>query len=258
MKSKINPALLFETILIIGLMIPPLSSSAEVFQSNGQHVSVLELYTSEGCSSCPPADRWLSGLKDDKRLWKELVPVAFHVDYWNYIGWPDRFASAAYSDRQRRYARDKGLSTVYTPGFLLNGKEWRSFFGLRRLSLDSEQDKGNLSVNINQQQIDAAYQPSGVSVRKPVLNVAVLGFDLVTKVQAGENRGRELKHDFTVLGYKTVSMSPSENRFTTITRLPELSANAPRLGVAVWIHEEGDLTPIQATGGYLKIKSPLP
>lgn len=251
MKSKINPALLFETILIIGLMIPPLSSSAEVFQSNGQRVSVLELYTSEGCNSCPPADRWLSGLKNDKRLWKELVPVAFHVDYWNHIGWPDRFASEDYSNRQRHYARSKGLSTVYTPGFLLNGKEWRSFFGLRRLSLDPEQDAGDLTVMVEQQNIQVIYQTTEKFARKPVLNIAVLGFDLVTQVKAGENAGRQLKHDFTVLGYKTISMSLSENGYTTNTQLPELLTAAARLGLAVWIHDQGDQTPIQATGGFL-------
>ncbi len=61
--------------------------------SGDTRVNLLELYTSEGCSSCPPADRWLSGLRQDPRLWRQLVPVAFHVDYWDGIGWPDRFAS---------------------------------------------------------------------------------------------------------------------------------------------------------------------
>ena len=99
-----------------------LSFAAAVFQSGPLRVNVLELYTSEGCSSCPPADRWLSGLKQDDRLWREIIPIAFHVDYWNYIGWQDRFSSPVYSERQRHYARNKGLSTVYTPGFLLNGR----------------------------------------------------------------------------------------------------------------------------------------
>ncbi len=82
------------------------------FTSPETRVTLLELYTSEGCSSCPPADRWLSGLRDDPRLWREVVPVAFHVDYWDAIGWPDRFASAAHSERQRTYARSGHVGSV--------------------------------------------------------------------------------------------------------------------------------------------------
>ena len=90
---------------------------AEVMISSPEtRVNVLELYTSEGCSSCPPADKYISELKSHPGLWTSLIPVAFHVDYWNYIGWEDRFSSPEYSARQRRYARSKNLKTVYTPG----------------------------------------------------------------------------------------------------------------------------------------------
>lgn len=244
----------YQILLLTIIMVLPAISDAEVFQSGSRHVSVLELYTSEGCSSCPPADRYISDLKNDNRLWKELIPVAFHVDYWNYIGWPDRFSSREFSDRQRNYARSKGLSTVYTPGFVLNGMEWRSFFGLRRLSLDSDEDKGELTVKVDQKNIEATYVPSANSISMPVLNIAVLGFDLVTKVQAGENNGKELKHDFTVLGYKSVSMSPSENGYKINTSLPDISTDAPGLGIAAWIQDKNNMTPVQATGGYLNSK----
>lgn len=236
---------------VVMLALPVMSYAVSIFESGTERVSVLELYTSEGCSSCPPADRWLSGLKEDKRLWKQLIPVAFHVDYWNYIGWTDRFASERYSDRQRRYARGKGLSTVYTPGFLLNGQEWRSYFGLRHLSLDSGTDAGNLTVSVEQQTVQATYKPAGQGITKPVLNIAVLGFDLVTKVKAGENRNKQLKHDFTVLGYSTVSMSPDADMFSVTTQLPGTSIQAPQTAIVAWISEHGDQTPIQATGGWL-------
>jgi hypothetical protein len=235
------------------LMMPaiPVVYATNIFESGPQRVNVLELYTSEGCSSCPPADRWLSELKQDKRLWKQLIPVAFHVDYWDYIGWPDRFSLEAYSDRQRRYARSEGLSTVYTPGFLLNGREWRSFFGLRRLSLDDSKDAGNLTLKIDQQNIQATYQPAGKKINLPVLNIAILGFDLVSKVESGENRGKQLKHDFTVLGYSTVPMSLGDGVYTISAMLPAVSIAAPQTGLAAWISEQDDQTPIQATGGWL-------
>lgn len=236
---------------IFSILMPVISSAADVFQSGNERVSVLELYTSEGCSSCPPADRWFSELKEDKRLWKQLIPAGFHVDYWNYIGWPDRFSSASYSDRQRRYAHNKGLSTVYTPGFLLNGREWRSYFGLRHLLLDSGTDAGNLTVNVDQQTVHATYKPTGQKITKPVLNIVILGFDLITQVESGENRGKQLKHDFTVLGFFTVPMSAENGVYAITTKLPDVSIAAPQTGLAAWISEQGDQTPIQATGGWL-------
>lgn len=103
------------------------------FSSGEKQTALLELYTSEGCSSCPPADRWLSSLKSKEGLWEEFIPIALHVDYWDYIGWQDRFASKQYSQRQRQYAREQSLKTVYTPGFVYNGKEWRNWFAKRFL-----------------------------------------------------------------------------------------------------------------------------
>src|SRR6266436_651609 len=74
------------------------------FQSNAKQTALIELYTSEGCSSCPPAEAWLSQLKADPRLWKDFVPLAFHVDYWDYLGWRDPFASKEWTARQYRYS----------------------------------------------------------------------------------------------------------------------------------------------------------
>ena len=98
-----------------------------VFQSSESQVSLVELFTSEGCSSCPPAEKWLSDLKAAPGLWKHFVPVAFHVDYWDYLGWRDPWASKAFSDRQRAYAQLWRGDSIYTPGFVLNGQEWRSW-----------------------------------------------------------------------------------------------------------------------------------
>lgn len=226
-------------------------SATDVFQSTDHRVSVLELYTSEGCSSCPPADRWFSTLKQDERLWQTLIPVAFHVDYWNYIGWTDRFSSGRYSDRQRRYARTKNVSTVYTPGFLLNGNEWRSFFGLRRLSLDNTANAGQLTVNIDQHEVNASYENHDKPVLSPVFSIAILGFDLTTRVKSGENSGRELKHDFAVLGLHSAPMSKEGNNYSITMKLPATSISAPRTAIAAWISYADDPTPVQATGGWL-------
>src|SRR5450432_272324 len=94
------------------------------FQSDGAQATLVELFTSEGCSSCPPAEASLSRLKDDPSLWKSIVPVAWHVDYWNSLSWRDRFSSARYTERQRGYATKRGSNSIYTPAFAVNGREW--------------------------------------------------------------------------------------------------------------------------------------
>src|ERR1043166_2523994 len=91
------------------------------FQSSGKQTALLELYPSEGCSSCPPAESWLSRLTKSSGLWKEFVPLAFHVDYWDNLGWPAPCAAGQFSDRQRAYAQSWHSRRIYTPEFVLNG-----------------------------------------------------------------------------------------------------------------------------------------
>src|SRR5438067_9616919 len=97
-----------------------------VFESGPKKVQLLELFTSEGCSSCPSAEASFSRLVGDSRLWREFVPVAFHVDYWDRLGWKDPFASVEWTKRQQTYAENWKADTVYMPAFVLNGREWRN------------------------------------------------------------------------------------------------------------------------------------
>lgn len=124
------------------------------YESTDTQVRLIELYTSEGCYSCPPADDWIRKLKTDKRLWKEFVPTAFHVDYWDYIGWKDPFASADNTRRQHHYASVLGMRTVYTPGFFLNGKEWRGFFNKRFIPSASTTKTGKLKGTLLKKNYD--------------------------------------------------------------------------------------------------------
>ena len=93
--------------------------AGELTLSSGQQQTLLiELYTSEGCSSCPPAEEYLNALKQNQKLWQVYIPVAFHVGYWDYIGWRDPYAHPAYAKRQSEYARQRNQGTVYTPAFV--------------------------------------------------------------------------------------------------------------------------------------------
>lgn len=103
------------------LIIPATDAATCNAVSGASRNSLLELYTAEGCSSCPPADRWLSHLPGDA----EVVPLAFHVDYWDRLGWRDPFAQAAFSQRQR--ARNSETGWIYTPQVMLDGKDFRAW-----------------------------------------------------------------------------------------------------------------------------------
>ena len=115
------------------------ASEPQTFESGDTQSSLIELFTSEGCSSCPPAEKWLSALKSSPDLWKKTVPVAFHVDYWDHLGWRDRFAKPEFTSRQQRYAAAWGGDSVYTPGFVVNGKEWRGWFGGNAMPITYDQ-----------------------------------------------------------------------------------------------------------------------
>jgi hypothetical protein len=223
-----------------------------VIQSPEGRVSLLELYTSEGCSSCPPADRWLSTLRDDPRLWRLVVPVAFHVDYWDYLGWRDRFADPAHAERQRTLAGQGLLSIVYTPGLVLDGKEWRAWHRWRRLQLEAPRPRsGRLRLEIERNTVRASFRPADPPRSALELHIALLGFGLETAVEAGENRGRALAHDFVALGHEVLPMHLQNGEWRAIARLADPGQGPARLATAAWISRDGDERPLQATGGWL-------
>lgn len=237
--------------LLACLLTLPLRTAAPagelVLQSGTQQNSLIELYTSQGCNSCPPAERWLGGLQTHPDLWKKLIPVAFHVDYWDYLGWKDQLAKPAFAERQRQYAREKGLTTVYTPGFLVNGKEWRRWFGLRKLP-ESNATTGVLTVKLNGHAINASYKSNTPLHGKLRLNIAVLGVGISANVDRGENAGKVLPQDFSVLAFKQADSTSIEWQ----TSLPKVSSSkGSRLALAVWVSSGSRLTPLQAVGGWL-------
>ena len=169
--------------------------------------ALVELYTSEGCDSCPPADAWLRGLPAPGG--GGLVPLAFHVDYWDYIGWKDPFASPAFGARQRELAAITRNRVVYTPQVVLAGRDYRSWGSGTRFTADVQ------AVNATPARAAIALelvtsQPGGAELRasatvakaedraNATLYVAMYENGLSNKVTAGENRGATLQHDFVV------------------------------------------------------------
>lgn len=237
----------------------PVTATAQpsvVFASSVSRVSVLELYTSEGCSSCPPAERWFDQLRRDPRLWRKLVPVAFHVDYWDQLGWRDRFAQSIFSRRQRRYAASGALSQVYTPGFVLNGREWTDWFHNRALALPEGVRVGRLSLKVSKGRVAAEFTPTARMANRLTIQVAVLGFDIRSRIAAGENAGRTLKHDFVTLGYASTRLINQGASYQARLPLPPVNRPVPRRAIAAWISAGGNPTPLQAIGGWLPNAAP--
>lgn len=223
------------------------SACAQEFISGDVEVPLIELYTSEGCSSCPPADKWLSSLKSHDELFNGFVPLAFHVDYWDYIGWKDPFASPEYSQRQRQYAHENEERTVYTPGMRKAGQEWRTWRLWGGPTDEHAAKVGSLIIDIAEDgRFTASF--SGQSPQLLQLNVAVLGLDLQTNVKRGENQGKTLKHDFVVLGLSRYA-SAEPAKWSGIIDRPEIQAQS--YAVAAWLSKKGRVKPEQAVGGYL-------
>src|SRR5690242_13991684 len=103
---RLFPASWVRSLLLVGMLITAAEAEtlSQQFRSGPAPVSLLELFTSEGCSSCPPAEKWLGDLREETGLWRDFVPVAFHVNYWDHLGWRDALASAAFTQREHAYA----------------------------------------------------------------------------------------------------------------------------------------------------------
>lgn len=221
-----------------------------LLSSGEQRVVLIELFTSEGCSSCPPADRWLSTLQQEPGLWKEYVPVAFHVDYWDYIGWEDRFARADYSARQRQYVAEGGVNFVYTPGVFLQGAAWPNW-RTGKPAITGTSRVGNLSVRVDNGFAAIQFHGVGPTPEQLTAHVALLGMNLETAVRSGENRGRKLHHDFVALNVVSIRLASTASGYAANTPLPEIASDANNLALAVWVSAEGAQKPIQSVGGLL-------
>lgn len=186
------------------------TSIAETFKaSSAKHpVALIELYTSQGCSSCPPAEEWLGELDKIGIDSNQAVPLALHVNYWDYIGWKDEFAKEYFTKRQYQYRRANHSSSVYTPQIMFNGGD------VRRVALH------NSLAKLRQQNAVVAFDVVAKTVEDKKLNIAIdfKRIDPVAKnsnlvvvlaesnmlkaIKSGENAGRTLKHSHVVREWK--------------------------------------------------------
>jgi hypothetical protein len=176
------------------------NKNKEVKSVSGSYapVAVLELFTSEGCSSCPPADNLLPQLA---KLDSNIIPLSFHVDYWNRLGWTDPFSNSDYSERQREYVRQLNLESAYTPQLVVNGEY--ELVGSNRSGAESAikkalQEKSSVSLSIDDLKMDNNKIKFTVNaagdIKKTNLLAALVQKKAVMSVKAGENDGATLSH----------------------------------------------------------------
>ncbi len=203
-KSSATPqriALAVVAAVSIGPAAMAADAAACMARSGPTVTPVVELYTSEGCSSCPPADRWLSRIAPDANV----VALAFHVDYWDRLGWKDRFASAAHTARQAQQQAANGARFSYTPQIVVAGADRKDWPDVRLPFKAGAASQVQVSLARDGDRIVATVQPTASGPARLAAYWAVTELNHVTAVKAGENEGAALKHDFVVREYRPVA-----------------------------------------------------
>lgn len=213
-------------------------------------VALVELFTSEGCSSCPPADRWLSTLAARYGS-EQVVPLSLHVDYWDYIGWQDPFAQAQFSERQRQLAQRAASPLVYTPEVFVGLRElrgWHSAAGFEQRLREINRQPARADIRLAMKggdsgalAVEAQFRtPAAEDGRHGLQGVLVLYEDrLESSVRRGENRGATLRHDHVVRYWSPPFPLRADATQQTVRRTLELGAgwNTTNLGLAAFVHD---------------------
>ena len=220
-----------------------------VVNSGDRQTAVVELYTSEGCSSCPSADRWLSRLIEAPKDELDVLALAFHVDYWDYLGWKDRFSSAAYTSRQRQLGANNLQQTIYTPEFFVNGIEARGTNNILQKIRQANQQQSpldlKLTVSRDKTSLVLELQSPGERDTNGKIHHRYLVYEnnLSTDVKRGENSGEVLKHE-QVVRYMSKAKSLREQNQYRIAIDPDWQA--ANIGVAVLVTAPGNNYYLQA------------
>ncbi len=220
-----------------------------VVSSGDKQTAVVELYTSEGCSSCPSADRWLSRLIEAPKDELDVLALAFHVDYWDYLGWKDRFSSAAYTSRQRQLGANNLQQTIYTPEFFVNGMETRGTNSIldKIRQANQQQSPLDLKLTVSRDKTSLVLDLHSPGDRDTIGQIhhryLVYENNLSTDVKRGENSGEILKHE-QVVRYMSKAKSLRQQNQYRIEIDPDWQPE--NIGVAVLVTSPGNSHYFQA------------
>ena len=218
------------TLVLAALALAAPAHAATVCRATNDALTrpLVELYTSEGCDSCPPADRWFSSQFAAADTGQHAVALAFHVDYWDRLGWVDRFANASYTERQYQAMRANGASFVYTPQVLVQGHTLPDLGSAAAaidaasrdparatITLDATPGAHDIAVHADARVHDAS------RVRDAQLFVAYTDSGLVSEVKGGENRGVRLTHDRVVRALRLIGAPAGDGHWQASITLPK-------------------------------------
>ncbi|WP_299274364.1 thioredoxin family protein [uncultured Psychroserpens sp.] len=205
--------------ILLTLFMIPLCFTSEKVETYPP-VIVLELFTSQGCSSCPPADKLLTEV-DTFDNENQIITLSYHVDYWNYIGWKDPFSKASFSDKQRQYSRKFNSSSIYTPQVVVNGKT--HFVGsntremnakLKSYAKISAENKIELSVvKRSGNSVSFNYNIAG-AIKNKTMRIVLAIKERTTEIPRGENRNRTLKNSNIVVLDDALGLKKSNGSYS--------------------------------------------
>lgn len=237
-------------LFVISFNINSYFGMVDKIEENGKSIKVIELFTSEGCSSCPPADELIRKINKEYEG-KEVYILTYHVDYWNKLGWKDPFSSAAYSTKQYKYGQQFKLSSIYTPQVIVNGAVQFVGSDERRLRNELGKKETNNSVTtlkigeivIDKKNVKVSFSVNDDNYTDEIIISLVQKF-ATSAVGRGENRGRNLTHVQLVRDQKTVSVSSSTKMVSLI--LPD-DFDAKQFEIIGFIQEKSSGKIINAT-----------
>lgn len=231
-------------LLIACLIASPVFAADEITtMSNGKQTAVVELYTSEGCSSCPSADRWLAALIEVPKDELDVLALAFHVDYWDYLGWKDRFGSQKYTSRQRQLGANNSQRSIYTPEFFVDGMEARGTKKVLQKIRNANDQQAQIQLKLviskssDELQLELQSTNSMQAVNTLHHRFFVYENDLMSDVKRGENSGERLFHQ-QVVRYMSPALILREINQHSISINPEWRLD--NVGVAVLVAEPGN------------------
>jgi hypothetical protein len=237
-------------LLISCLLALPAQAVEKLSVESGQYqMAVVELYTSEGCSSCPPADKWLAALIEVPEEELNLLALAFHVDYWDYLGWKDRFGSPRHTSRQRQLGDNNQQRSIYTPEFFVDGAEAR---GTRNVvakvrSINSKPAELQLKLSVSKNegglQLELETDHDEAASEKLRARFFVYENQLASDVKRGENSGDYLRHQQVV---RYMSQPSRLANFSQLQVEIDPDWNLENIGIAALVTSDGNTTYLQA------------
>ena len=222
MKNSLQNTVVYAAGIIVVLLISSFTLKQVIQAKEAKPIhagfAVLELFTSQGCSSCPPADQILGkyAIEDNPNV----IPLAFHVDYWNRLGWKDPFSKAEFSNRQREYAQQMNSESTYTPQAIINGKHDVLGSDASAIKNKIEQELAistSATIQIKQVKVNGNHLNVEYYLGQPstsaVVNIALVKKKELTSIKRGENSGLTLTNYNIVYDFKTVSSSSKSGSF---------------------------------------------